>query len=147
MSLPPSSLIFSCCLPSGPHISPSHPSGFHFFFFFCLSWYPLKSSKNPRFKLACLILVVCDVRQLMNFPEPQFFHLHNEGTGSHLRFVIYSNQGDIHTPAHCALQSLFLLCTAARIPAPPPPCHLANIRQLNYLPASLPCSHPHHPAF
>ena len=32
--------------------------------------------------------------------------------GSHLRLVIYSSQGDIHTPAHCSARPSFLCTTA-----------------------------------
>lgn len=42
-------------------------------------------------------MVVCDLRQLLNFPEPQFPHLYNEGIESHVDLVTYSSHGDIHT--------------------------------------------------
>lgn len=142
LSLPPPSPIFSCYLPSCPRIFPSHPNRFHFLW---LSWHPLKNPKNPRFKPACFILVVCHLGQLMNFPEPQFLHLLHEGIGAHLRFEIYSNQGDIHTPAHCALQSLFARLHASLHPHPRATWQTS--RQLKYLPASLPCVHAHHTAF
>lgn len=58
-------------------------------------------------------MILCDLRQLLNFPESHFCQLYNEGMGSHLRLVIYSSQGDIHTPAHCSARPSFL-CTTAR---------------------------------
>ena len=58
-------------------------------------------------------MILCDLRQLLNFPGSHFCQLYNEGMGSHLRLVIYSSQGDIHTPAHCSARPSFL-CTTAR---------------------------------
>lgn len=139
LSISPSGLIFSCCLPICP-IFTFYPSRFYFL---CLSWHPLKSPKNPRFQTGFFIwLCVISDNYLtslsLSFPLCIM-----------RRDRITRRPRDLLQPrwySHTELGKAFL-CKAARSPPLPPPCYLANIKtQLRYLRAVLPyfCTHTTH---
>lgn len=121
LSISPSGLIFSCCLPCPP-ISLFHPSRFYFL---CLSWHPLKSPKNPRFETDFFIWL-CDLRQVL--PQASIFPF------VQWRDQITSKAPNLPQPrwsSHpCTLLCKALLCKAAHVPPLPPslPCHLENIK-------------------